>query len=105
MDRIVFAGFDWDEGNLYKCQRHGLKILDVECLFTTEFFIASDKKHSSFEARLIACGMTSLGRGIFVAFTIREKEGGYFIRPISARYMHQRELIRYEKEIAKTKLG
>ena len=35
---------------------------------------------------------------MFVVFTIREKEGDLFIRPISARYMHRKETEGYEKE-------
>ncbi|GLQ54201.1 hypothetical protein GCM10010862_14600 [Devosia nitrariae] len=37
------------------------------------------------------------GRYVFIAFTIREIEGAKHIRPISARYMHRKEIERYEK--------
>jgi uncharacterized protein len=34
---------------------------------------------------------------MFVAFTFRERDGATFIRPISARYMHKKEIEAYEK--------
>lgn len=36
---------------------------------------------------------------MFLVFTIRERHGERFIRPISARYMHQKEIEHYEREI------
>jgi uncharacterized protein len=38
---------------------------------------------------------------MFVAFTLREKTGKQFVRPISARYMHLKEVEFYEKEMAR----
>jgi uncharacterized DUF497 family protein len=40
-------------------------------------------------------------RAMFVAFTLREKTGKQFVRPISARYMHLKEVEFYEKEMAR----
>ena len=48
-------------------------------------------------SRASTAGLTKQGRWIIVAFTIREKAGEKFLRPISARYMHAKELKRYEK--------
>ena len=28
------SGFDWDEGNREKCQKHGVSIAEIEDLFT-----------------------------------------------------------------------
>jgi uncharacterized DUF497 family protein len=39
-----------------------------------------------------------LGRFAFVAFTVRRKGGRKYIRPISARYMHRKEIEAYEKK-------
>jgi hypothetical protein len=50
------------------------------------------------EERLRAVGKTSQDRYVFLVFTIREREGERLIRPISARYMHGKEVAHYEKE-------
>jgi hypothetical protein len=50
------------------------------------------------ESRFIAVGRTPEGRFAFVAFTPRVREGQLLVRPISARYMHEKEVARYEKE-------
>ncbi len=60
--------------------------------------IAPDPKHSRAEGRFIAVGRNEAGRPLFVAFAVRTKDGQSFIRPISARYMHAKEIKGYEKE-------
>ena len=93
---LAFDGFDWDEGNSTKCESHGLSIAEIEAMFRIEPRVAPDLAHSVDEQRLIAVGRTGAGRPIFVAFTLRERNGRRLIRPISARYMHLREIRRYE---------
>jgi len=92
------SGFDWDKGNRGKCQKHGVSIVEIEDLFTHSPRIAPDPRHSADEDRLIAVGRTSAGRPVFVAFTIRTKSKRRLIRPVTARYMHAREIASYEKE-------
>lgn len=92
------AGFDWDDGNRAKCQRHGVSIGEIESLFSGQPRVAPDLKHSDAEDRLIAVGRTFGGRPIFVAFTFRTLAGATFIRPISARYMHAEEIARYDAQ-------
>jgi hypothetical protein len=94
-------GFDWDNGNRAKCQRHGVSIAEIEALFMDAPRIAPDPKHSDDEDRMIAVGRTNAGRPVFVAFTIRTKNRR-LIRPVTARYMHAKEIAAYEKESAKT---
>jgi uncharacterized DUF497 family protein len=91
------GGFDWDDGNRSKCQEHGVSIAEIEDLFVHSPHVAPDPKHSGDEDRLIAVGKTSAGRPLFVAFTMRTKEGRSLIRPVTARYMHAREIAAYEK--------
>jgi uncharacterized DUF497 family protein len=43
-------------------------------------------------------GRTDKGRGVFIVFTLRRKGDELLIRPISARYMHNKEIDTYEKE-------
>jgi uncharacterized DUF497 family protein len=95
------SGFDWDDGNRAKCQKHGVSIADVETLFAHGPRIAPDPRHSAVEDRLIAVGRTSAGRPVFVAFTIRTKNNRRLIRPVTARYMHAREIAAYEKAVPK----
>ncbi len=59
--------------------------------------IAPDPVHSAAEDRLLAVGRTAAGRPLFVAFTLRRKAEALFIRPVSARYMHKKEIEAYEK--------
>ena len=94
-------GFDWDDGNRTKCQKHGVSIAEIEALFMDAPRIAPDPKHSDDEDRMIAVGRTDAGRPVFVAFTIRTKNRR-LIRPVTARYMHAKEIAAYEKESAKT---
>jgi uncharacterized protein len=102
MERIAVAGFDWDEGNLAKCAKHGVSIEEIEAFFLGGPAVAPDPAHSAVEDRLIAVGRTLHGRALFVAFTIREKQGHRLIRPVSARYMHEKEIEAYEKESSQT---
>ena len=64
-------------------------------------YIFPDLKHSQSEERYIALGVTDEGRHIFVAFTLRKICEKTYIRPISSRYMHQKEIDHYEKEITR----
>ena len=91
----ALAGFDWDDANRSKCQKHGVPIAEIEAIFEGRFLVAPDTKHSATEDRFIAIGRTEPGRPLFVAFTIRIKGRKRFIRPISARYMHAKEIQSY----------
>lgn len=90
-----FTGFDWDAGNRAKCEKHGVSTKIIEELFTRPLAILPDAVHSRTEQRFRAIGRTESGRFVFVVFTIRD---GKRIRPISARYMHAKEIRAYEKD-------
>jgi uncharacterized protein len=94
----VAAGFDWDEGNRAKCARHGVPLAEIEALLRGNPSVAPDIRHSHLEDRLIAVGRNGAGRPMFVAFTIRTREGRQLIRPITARYMHAKEVKAYEAQ-------
>lgn len=91
-------GFDWDEGNRRKCQKHGVSVAEIEALFTGGCRVAPDLKHSVSEDRFIAVGRTKQGRPLFVGFTLRAHGPRQLIRPVTARYMHAKEIKSYEKE-------
>jgi len=92
-----FSGFEWDEGNWPKCGKHGVTREEIEHLFASAR-VAPDLLHSQHEARYIAVGRNQAGRAMFVAFAIKQDQGGlHLIRPISARFMHEKEVQRYEE--------
>ncbi|MFZ2556032.1 MAG: BrnT family toxin [Minisyncoccia bacterium] len=92
-------GFDWDSANTKKCEKHGVSIADIELLFMHEPGVYPDSKHSDVEERHLAIGINDAGRHIAVVFTYRERDGTTIIRPISARYMHKKEINRYTKDL------
>ena len=93
-------GFDWDLGNRVKCQKHGVGIAEIEALFRSgNVLILPDLAHSLDEERLKAVGRTPSGRMIFLGFTLRSRDGLRLARPITARYMHRKEIDDYEKAI------
>lgn len=95
---VKVAGFDWDAGNRAKCQKHGVSVAEVEDLFTRPILLIPDATHSQGEERLLAIGKSAKDRSVFLVFTIRARGGKRFIRPVSARYMHRKEVKHYEKE-------
>ena len=97
MDFTTVSGFEWDEGNLAKCQRHGVTIAEIEAVFHGPHHIGPDVAHSHAEARFLVIGRGEGSRPIFISFTLRERDSETFIRPISARYMHRKEIDRYEQ--------
>jgi uncharacterized protein len=94
-----FDGFDWDPGNRNKCCKHGVSVTEIESLFRGTPLVGPDPKHSEMERRFRAIGRTTEGRSIFVVFTWRHRRKERLIRPISARYMHRKEVEAHEKEI------
>jgi len=95
---VSVAGFDWDAGNREKCEKHGVSVVEVEGLFSRPLLIIPDASHSESEERLRAIGKTASGRSVFLVFTVRVRAGKRVIRPVSARYMHRKEVKHYEQE-------
>jgi len=94
--RVAYDGFEWDTGNLAKCQQHGLAIREIETFFEQLLLIVPDTRHSQAEERFIAVGRSATKRPLFVAFTMRPQRRGTRLRVISARYMHTKEVVAYE---------
>ena len=102
MKPATFSGFEWDSGNRRKCRQHGVSVREIEhVLAHAETLITPDPINSTSEPRFLAIGRTGDGRFTFVVFTPRGRADGIHLRPISARYMHQREIRKYEQEIAR----
>lgn len=94
-------GFDWDAGNQFKNEaKHGLSREVIETFFHGKIWVGPDPKHSTAEDRFLALGCDRNERPMIVAFTFRERNGLRLIRPISARYMHVKEVKKYEQAFA-----
>jgi uncharacterized DUF497 family protein len=70
-------------------------------VFSRPITVLPDPEHSGAEERFKAIGTTTAGRAVFLTFTLRQRRNAALIRPISARYMHRKEIAHYEKEAAK----
>lgn len=97
MRNAQVSGFQWDEGNKEKCRKHGVSLDVIEDIFTRPVMTFPDD-HSDAETRFKAIGKAKDNRHVFVVFTFRRDDENLLIRPISARYMHQKEITAYEKE-------
>jgi len=93
--KIDVAGYDWDDGNWPKCGKHGVTKEEIEEFFHYSPAVMPDPHPD--EPRMRAIGKTKAGRYLFLVFMFRLIGGQTFIRPISARYMHQKEVDHYEK--------
>jgi uncharacterized DUF497 family protein len=91
---IEISGFDWDDGNWPKCASHGVSRAEIEQIFDGVPAVMPDPHPD--EPRMRAIGKTKAGRYLFLVFMLRSVEGQTLIRPISARYMHQKEIDHYE---------
>jgi uncharacterized DUF497 family protein len=97
---FVALYFDWDSGNRDKCEKHGVRLADIETLFSQSIHVFPDPVHSGVELRFKAIGRNAAGRYIFIVFTFRQREAETLVRPISARYMHENEVRHYERQAA-----
>jgi len=96
LDKI--EGFDWDEGNTRKNEKHDVTQAETEQIFFNEpLYITSDEKHSESERRYRALGEPADGRRLSVIFTLRHTDA--LIRVISARNMNAKERKLYEQAI------
>jgi uncharacterized protein len=86
------AGFEWDEGNWPKCGKHRVSRAEIG------HSVLPDRYPPDREARFDAVGQNADARREFVVFTLRDKAGQRLIRPISARYMHRKEIESYERQ-------
>jgi uncharacterized DUF497 family protein len=92
---VRFDGFDWDDGNRERCRKHGVSIEEIEEALHVISFVIDDPFPG--EKRYRTVGKTRQGRYVFAVFTLR----GSRLRPISVRYMHEREVRHYEEAMAR----
>lgn len=97
VDFTLITGFDWDDGNVRKNDKHGVSQADAEQVFFNDpLLVVADDRHSVHESRFHALGKTDGGRFLHITFTLRFD--GSKIRVISARDMHRKERAIYEQE-------
>lgn len=96
IDLSNISGFDWDDGNARKNEKHAVSMAESEQIFfNTPLLILADVKHVESETRFHALGRTDGARLLHITFTLRD--AGAKIRVISARDMHRKERNVYEQ--------
>lgn len=96
IDLNAATGFDWDDGNARKNDKHGVSMAEAEqVFFNVPLLLLADAGHSQQEIRVHALGQTDSGRALHITFTLRQ--GGALIRVISARDLHRKERAIYEQ--------
>lgn len=93
---MEITGFDWDDGNWPKCGKHGVSREEIEQILLDGPAVMPDPNPD--EPRLRAIGKTDAGRDVFLVFMLRNVNGQTRLRPISARYMHRKEVEHYEHQ-------
>ena len=96
IDLNQISGFDWDEGNARKNEKHGVSMAQAEqVFFNSPLLVLEDAIHSEDEMRLHALGITDEKRALHVTLTLRQS--GKLIRVISARDMSRKERVIYDQ--------
>ncbi len=96
IDLAKITGFDWDDDNARKNEKHDVSTAESEQIFfNAPLLVLVDAKHSGVESRFHALGKSDEGRLLHIAFTSRV--AGEKIRVISARDMHRKEREIYEQ--------
>ena len=97
---MILFEFDWDEGNWPKCGKHGVSREEIEQVLLSTPAVMPDPFLD--EPRLRAIGKTHADKYVFLVFQLRESKADIKVktklRPISARYMHQKEIDHYESQ-------
>ena len=91
---MKIRGVEWDQGNWPKCGKHGATKDEIAYVLEHTTFRVQDPYAD--EERYNTAHPAMTGRHIFVAYTYRERADGVYLRPISARPMHEKEVKKYE---------
>jgi len=91
--KMKISEFEWNDGNWPKCGKHGVSREEIEQVLLGNPAVMPDPHPS--EPRMRAIGTTTAGRFVFLVFMLRKLGNKAVIRPISARYMHQKEIDHY----------
>ncbi len=89
-DLSKITGFDWDDGNARKNEKHNVTMQESEQVFFNQsLLIVNDAKHISIETRYHALGKSNEKRLLHITFTLRENDTK--LRVILARPISQKE--------------
>ena len=95
-DLSLIVGFDWDDGNARKNEKHGVSQSEAgEVFFNQPLLLLEDSRRGGQEPRFHALGKTHEGRTLHITCTLRADNT--LIRVISARDMHRKERAIYEQ--------
>jgi uncharacterized DUF497 family protein len=92
---MKIAGIEWDHGNWPKCGKHGVSQDEIEYVLRNMDFRSRDPNVT--EERYRTALKTPSERSVFVVYTHRVKSSQIYLRPLSARYMHDKEVRAYEQ--------
>ena len=96
IDLSKVVGFDWDDGNARKNERHGVSSAEVEqVFFNAPLLLLDDPRHSDAELRFHALGKTLEDRRLHLSITLRKEST--LIRVISARDISRKEKAFYDQ--------
>ncbi len=97
---MKFSAVEWDDGNWPKCGQHGVTKEEIDALVLSERFrYFPDPAHSADEDRWISMGRSvRTGHWMAVVFTVSGEDDAVRARPVSARYMHAKEVRRYVQD-------
>ena len=96
IDLSLISGFDWDEVNARKNEKHGVSMAEAEQLFFNMPLLFFDGiLHSQKEARIHVLGKTDDERTLHI--TVELRQSNTLIRVISARDMHRQEQTIHEQ--------
>lgn len=96
IDLSLILGFDWDDGNARKNEKHGVTQSEAEeVFFNRPLLLLEDARHGGQESRFHALGKTQEGRALHITFALRQE--GTLIRVTSARDMHRKERAIYDQ--------
>ena len=96
VDLSQVIGFDRDDGNARKNERHRVTAAEAEqVFFNVPLLLLDDSRHSDSEVRYRALGKTAAARRLHLSFALRSE--AKLIRVISARDMSRNEKAIYEQ--------
>ena len=91
----IIVGFDWDNGNSRKSgEKHNVNQAE-QTFFNDPLLNLLDDKHGNKEIRNHAYGKTDKDRKLHITFALRLEDT--LIRVLSARDMHRKERMTYDK--------
>lgn len=72
IDLTAITGFDWDQGNARKNEKHGVSTAESEqVFFNVPLLLLEDSRHNRQEPRFHALGKNDDNRRLHITFTLR----------------------------------